>query len=114
MEATDQRVSPENHHVKGEHKEVADALSHIYIKEDDNTSSQEMAYCMSRLTRSEAIEVTEPTSPQDMATCLAGSEDVEFEQVPNETSAHSTRTSEGQEASKEDKGVSARLHQNEG
>jgi hypothetical protein len=49
------------------------------------TSGQEMAYCMSRLARSKAINVPEPTSPQDMATCFAGSEDVEFEQFPMKT-----------------------------
>jgi hypothetical protein len=69
--------------VKGEHNVVADALSRIHImKEEENASGQEMAYCMSRLTRNKAIKVPEPTSPQDMATCFAGSEDVEFEQFP--------------------------------
>jgi Integrase zinc binding domain len=61
---------------------VANALSRIHLKEEEKTSGQEVAYCMSRLTRSEAVKVPEPTSPQDMATCFAGSEDVEFEQFP--------------------------------
>jgi transposase InsO family protein len=77
-----EEFGPEYHHVKGEHNVVADALSRIHIKGDENASGQEMAYCMSRLIRSESINVPEPTSPQDMATCFAGSEDVEFEQFP--------------------------------
>jgi hypothetical protein len=77
-----EEFGPEYHHVKGEHNVVDDALSRIHLKEEEKTSGQEWAYCMSRLTRNEAVKVPEPTSPQDMATCFAGSENVEFEQFP--------------------------------
>jgi RNase H-like domain found in reverse transcriptase len=85
MEATAQRVWPIIPSRESEHNVVADALSHIHTKEDENVSGQEMAYCMSRLARSEAINAPEPTLPQDMATCFKGSEDVEFEQFPMKT-----------------------------
>jgi hypothetical protein len=81
-----EEFGPEYHHMKGEHNVVPDALSRIHVKKDENTSGQEMDHCMSRSTRSEAINVPEqPTSHQDMATCFAGSEDVEFEQFPMKT-----------------------------
>ena len=62
---------------------MAGALSRIEQEvETQDTRGQEIAYCMSSLTRDESTEVPDGADVSGMATCFAGSEDAAFERFP--------------------------------